>query len=91
MNYGSLRCLGTQTRLKTKFGSGYQLQFHCEKGRGQEVREFVEAELPKAIHTETYAGKRRILTNTSQNLFLCFLPYLPLSLSLSLSLRSCLL
>ena len=57
MNYGRLRCLGTQTRLKAKFGSGYQLQFHCEKGRSQEVEEFVHTQLPKAIHTETYAGQ----------------------------------
>ena len=56
MNYGKLRCLGTQTRLKAKFGSGYQLQFHCEKGRSQEVEEFVQTQLPHAIHTETYAG-----------------------------------
>ena len=56
MNYGRLRCLGTQTRLKAKFGSGYQLQFHCEKGRSHEVEEFVQAQLPKAVHMETYAG-----------------------------------
>jgi ABC-type multidrug transport system ATPase subunit len=55
MNYGRLRCLGTQTRLKAKFGSGYQLQFHCEKGRSHEVEEFVQAQLPKAVHMETYA------------------------------------
>ena len=57
MNYGRLRCLGTQTRLKAKFGTGYQLQLHCVTGRAGEVREFVEANLPRAVHTETYAGE----------------------------------
>ena len=56
MNHGWLRCLGTQTRLKTKFGSGYQLQFHCVKGRSHEVEEFIQAQLPQAVHMETYAG-----------------------------------
>ena len=35
MHYGKLRCLGSQTRLKTKFGSGYQLQFDSKKGKVQ--------------------------------------------------------
>ena len=56
MNFGRLRCLGTQTRLKTRFGTGYQLQFHCVPGKAQEVENFIEAQLPKATHTETYAG-----------------------------------
>jgi len=29
MNYGKLRCLGSQNRLKTRFGIGYQLQINC--------------------------------------------------------------
>ena len=29
MNYGKLRCLGSQNRLKTKYGVGYQLQLNC--------------------------------------------------------------
>ena len=57
MNYGRLRCLGTQTRLKAKFGTGYQLQLHCETGRAAEVRGFVEDNLPQAVHTESYAGE----------------------------------
>jgi ABC-type multidrug transport system ATPase subunit len=28
MNFGRLRCLGTQNRLKSKFGTGYQLAFN---------------------------------------------------------------
>ncbi len=56
MNYGKLRCLGTQTRLKARFGSGYQLQFHCAPGRVEQVESFVQSHLPRAIHMETYAG-----------------------------------
>ena len=33
MNHGKLRCLGSQNRLKAKYGSGYQLQFDADHGR----------------------------------------------------------
>ena len=56
MNFGRLCCLGTQTRLKTRFGTGYELQFHCVPGKARNVETFVEANLPMATHTETYAG-----------------------------------
>jgi len=35
MNYGKLRCLGSQNRLKTKFGIGYQLQINCAPSKVQ--------------------------------------------------------
>ena len=60
MNYGKLRCLGSQSRLKAKFGSGYQLQFHCSPGRVQEVEQYVHTNLQYATHVETYAGKSRL-------------------------------
>lgn len=56
MNYGRLRCLGSQNRLKAKFGSGYQLQFHCSPGRVSDVERFVRTNLPSVRHLETYAG-----------------------------------
>ena len=56
MNYGKLRCVGSQLRLKAKFGMGYQLQFHCSPGRVQEVERYIAARLTAAIHVETYAG-----------------------------------
>ena len=58
MNYGRLRCLGSQTRLKAKFGEGYQLKFHCRSGRIREVERYVQANVPSARHMETYAGER---------------------------------
>ena len=33
MNHGKLRCLGSQNRLKAKYGRGYQLQFDAAHGR----------------------------------------------------------
>ncbi len=56
MNFGKLRCLGTQTRLKARFSSGYQLQFHCAPGRVEQVEGYIQSHLPAAIHMETYAG-----------------------------------
>ena len=56
MNFGRLRCLGTQNRLKAKFGTGYQLAFNCAPGRVTDVEKFVRNNLQKAVHIETYAG-----------------------------------
>ena len=56
MNFGRLRCLGTQNRLKSKFGTGYQLAFNCAPGRVSDVEKFVGNNLQKAVHIETYAG-----------------------------------
>jgi len=33
MNYGKLRCLGSQNKLKTRYGTGYQLHIYCYPGR----------------------------------------------------------
>ena len=30
---GSLKCIGPQTRLKSKYGGGYQLAIHCHKDK----------------------------------------------------------
>jgi ABC-type multidrug transport system ATPase subunit len=57
MHYGKLRCLGSQNRLKTKFGSGYQLQFDSRKGKVAEVEAFVASAIPQAMHVETYSNK----------------------------------
>ena len=56
MNFGYLRCLGTQSHLKARFGCGYQLQFNCAPGRVGAVEEFIRNLLPKAVHMETFAG-----------------------------------
>ena len=56
MNFGRLHCLGSQNRLKSKFGIGYQLAFNCAPGRVSDVEKFVRNNLWKAVHIETYAG-----------------------------------
>ena len=33
MNYGKLRCLGSQNKLKAHYGTGYQLHINCHPGR----------------------------------------------------------
>ena len=33
MNYGKLCCLGSQNKLKTCYGTGYQLHINCYPGR----------------------------------------------------------
>ena len=63
MNYGRLRCLGSQTRLKAKFGEGYQLKFHCMPGKIRQVERYVQANVATAKHMETYAGKKEVLTD----------------------------
>ncbi|XP_065901246.1 ABC transporter A family member 9-like isoform X2 [Dysidea avara] len=57
MNYGKLRCLGSQNRLKTKFGIGYQLQINCPPSKVEDVEHFMAAKLPQVVHVETYNGK----------------------------------
>ncbi len=54
MNFGKLRCLGTQTRLKARFGL---LTFNCAPGHVEEVKNFVQINIPMAVHVETYAGR----------------------------------
>ncbi len=56
MNYGRMSCLGSQTKLKDKFGTGYQLTFNCAPGCVRKVEEHVQSCIPQALHLETYAG-----------------------------------
>ena len=56
MNFGRLRCLGSESRLKKKFGTGYQLTFNCAPGRVGEVEGYIATHIPRALHLETYAG-----------------------------------
>ena len=56
MNFGCLRCLGSQNQLKSKFSTGYQLAFNCAPGRVSDVENFIGNNLQKAVHIETYAG-----------------------------------
>ena len=56
MNYGHLQCFGSQTCLKTKFNSGYQLKFHCSPGKVGDVERFIQTNIRSMRHLETYAG-----------------------------------
>ena len=56
MNFGRLCCIGSQSHLKNKFGTGYELKFHCASGRAANVERFVQTNLKEAAHIETYAG-----------------------------------
>ena len=56
MNFGRLRCLGTQNQFKSKLGTGYQLAFNCAPGHVSGVEKFVRNNLRKAVHIETYTG-----------------------------------
>ncbi len=71
MNFGKLRCLGTPTRLKARFGTGYQLTFNCAPGHVEEVKNFVQINIPMAVHVETYAGRFIIVYIYIGCVFIC--------------------
>ncbi len=56
MNFGRLCCIGSQSHLKNKFGTGYELKFHCGPGKANTVEQFVQTNIKGAAHIETYAG-----------------------------------
>jgi len=51
-----MKCIGTQERLKTKFGSGYLLTIFSEPGMIQECTKFVETNLPFVELEENFAN-----------------------------------
>eukprot|EP00434_Breviolum_minutum_P015111 symbB.v1.2.013324.t1/scaffold938.1/size150240/17 len=58
---GQLRCLGSPLHIKTKYGSGYQLELFCEDGRGvsktQELENFVSTLASGSKLLEHHAGR----------------------------------
>ena len=60
MNYVRLQCLGSQIHLKTKFGSGYQLKFHCIPGKVGDVERFIQTNIRSVRNLESYAGNNTI-------------------------------
>ena len=46
----------------TKFGSGYQLKFHCSPGKVGDVERFVQTNIRSVRHLETYAGNDDLST-----------------------------
>ncbi|XP_065901244.1 ABC transporter A family member 9-like [Dysidea avara] len=57
MNYGKLRCLGSQNKLKARLGCGYQLNINCYPGRSFGIQQFISSHLPSATLVEYYANK----------------------------------
>ncbi|XP_065901227.1 ABC transporter A family member 9-like isoform X2 [Dysidea avara] len=57
MNYGKLCCLGSQNKLKARFGSGYQLHINCYSGRSSAIQQFMSSHFSSATLVEYYANK----------------------------------
>lgn len=56
MSRGRLKCIGTQERLKTKFGTGYSLTLFCSEDKVDATTSFMESKFPFAELDESFAG-----------------------------------
>ena len=56
---GRMRCLGTQERLKARFGNGYMLAVVATEGRIAEAEAYVAQILPNAQFLESFADTVR--------------------------------
>jgi len=64
VNQGVLRCLGTQTRLKTLYGGGFHLSINCKQQATEaadkivhkNLTDFVKKVLSKAILLRQFNG-----------------------------------
>jgi len=56
MSRGRMKCIGTQERLKTKFGSGYALTVFTKNDDTDAAAKFVAEKFPEAELEETFAG-----------------------------------
>jgi len=56
MSHGALKCLGTNVRLKNKFGEGYTLKVNFEQEDEETVVKFVKQIVPNAEIAETFPG-----------------------------------
>lgn len=73
MSRGRLKCIGTQERLKTKFGTGYSLTVFCETAKIEETTQFIQNKFPFAELDESFSGT---LTFKIQKVFLPLLKLL---------------
>jgi len=53
---GSIMCIGTKTRLKSRFGEGYTFNINFRRQFHSEVEEFIKRKFPTAKKTEDIAG-----------------------------------
>jgi len=58
MSRGALRAVGTNVRLKNKFGEGYSLKLNFDKDLQEKVEEFVAVIAPTSERVESYPGNQ---------------------------------
>lgn len=56
MSRGRLKCVGTQERLKSKFGTGYMLTVFSDAALVDEANKFVLSNIPHAEVVESFSG-----------------------------------
>jgi len=56
MAHGALQCLGSNIRLKNKYGEGYSLKVNFAQENEEVVVAYVKEILPTAVITETFPG-----------------------------------
>jgi len=56
MSRGRLKCIGTQERLKSKFGTGYSLNIFCEASKVGDTIQFVQQKFPFAELDQSFSG-----------------------------------
>ena len=59
MSRGRLRCVGTQERLKARFGNGYMLAVVATEGRTVDAQAYVARVVPSAQFLESFADTTR--------------------------------
>jgi ABC-type multidrug transport system ATPase subunit len=52
---GRLQCLGSSQHLKSRFGTGYQVEIRCTEGRTEDTLAFCQREIP-VLHMEEHHG-----------------------------------
>jgi len=68
MARGTLRVVGTQQRLKDRFGNGYTLVLTVLDNHDEEVLEFIQANIHKGAHIEFRSGKTMRITLPDEGL-----------------------
>jgi len=64
MAQGSLRCVGTQQRLKSTLGGGYRLTVNFEASCALDLDAYISSALPMAVRTREFRGSSLYLIPT---------------------------
>lgn len=71
---GSLKCVGTSQHLKTKYGSGYQIDISVgEEMNITSVRSFFANNIPDSLEIECFGSNIKYSVQTSKGGFLSYL------------------